>query len=137
MEGSGMSVILPEPGGSGLSESSLAVNRRLTKKFIAVNPVSLILIPHEKTKKPAGGYTMEPQPARDPQTVSLLEPSSQPTPQITVDGVDREVEFQLLGEWDAQVARGDTFTHKGKEWEVVDLWIDNGYEVRALVSARG
>jgi hypothetical protein len=29
------------------------------------------------------------------------------------------------------------FSHQGKEWEVVDLFFDNGYERRALVSARG
>lgn len=132
-----MSVVLPEPGGWGMSEASLAINRRLTKKFIDRLPVTITLIPHENVKQPAGGYRLEPQTARDPQVVTLIEPSGEPFPQVTTDGVDREVRFQLLGEWDCQVARRDTFTHQGREWEVVELWIHNGYEVRAMVSARG
>lgn len=134
-----MSIIIPEiPDPS--AGISLDVNRRLTKAFIDANPVTLMLIPRTREKKPAGGWAWVEQTPRDPQVLTLIEQtglSGEPRPQATVDGVDREVEFQLLGEWDSAIERGDVFTHSGKDWEVVDLYIDNGYEKRAMVSAHG
>jgi hypothetical protein len=118
----------------------LATNRRLTKAFIDFLPTELTLIPRARVKKPAGGYAWEEQAPRAPQTFTIIEGGgigALPRPTITADGVERVVEFQLLGEWNAELARGDVFTHKGKEWEVVDLFHDNEYERRALVSARG
>lgn len=118
----------------------LATNRMLTKAFIDFLPVELTLIPRAKVKKPAGGFAWEDQAPRDPQTFTLIESGTVgglPRPTVTADGVERVVEFELLGEWNAEVARFDVFTHQGKEWEVVDLFFDNQYERRALVSARG
>lgn len=115
----------------------LATNRRLTKAFIDFNPVTITLIPRAKVKKPAGGFAWEEQAPREPQVVTITEPATLPRPQVTVDGIDREVDFILIAEHSAQVARSDVFIHQGRDWEVVDLFIDNGYEIRALVSARG
>lgn len=56
---------------------------------------------------------------------------------MTVDGVERAVDFVMLGEWDADIALGDVFTHDGLEWDVVQLVHFNGYERRATVSRRG
>lgn len=120
--------------------ANLGFHRRLTKQFIDANPVSLVLSPRTKTKKPAGGWVWETGAARDPQIMTIIEETGlggMPRPQVAVDGIDREVEFTLLGEWNSALERGDVFTHQGKEWEVVDLYYDNGYERRALVSARG
>lgn len=115
----------------------LATNRRLTKAFIDVRPATITLIPRSRVKKPAGGWVWEEQAPRAPQVVTISEPPTLPRPTVTTDGVEREVDFILIAEWNAQVARGDVFVHKGKDWEVVDLYIDNEYEVRALVAARG
>lgn len=118
----------------------LATNRRLTKAFIDHAPVTITLIPRAKVKKPAGGFAWEEQTPRAPQVVTITEQSTiggQPRPNVTTDGIERSVEFILIAEYNAQVARGDVFTHAGRDWEVVDLYIDNGYEIRALVSARG
>lgn len=117
-----------------------ATNRRLTKSFIDVNPVTLTLVPREKVKQPAGGYKLTEQAPREPQVMTLIEQtglSGQPKPVVTLDGVERVVEFMLLGEWDCAMARFDVFQYQGKDWEVVDLYYDNGYERRALVAARG
>lgn len=118
----------------------LATNRRLTKAFIDFNPVTITLIPRAKVKKPAGGFAWEEQAPRDPQVFTITEQSTvggQPRPSLTSDGIEREVEFILIAEHTAQVARSDVFVHQGRDWEVVDLYIDNGYEIRALVAARG
>lgn len=132
-----MEIIVPNPV---LAPPTLGANRRLTKAFIDANPVTLTLIPRTRQKKAAGGWAWVEQTPRDPQVMTLIEQtglSGEPRPQVTMDGVEREVEFQLLGEWDSVIARGDVFTHSGKDWEVIDLYIDNGYETRAMVSARG
>lgn len=118
----------------------LNLNRRLTRTFIAQFPTTVVLTPRARVRKPSGGFSLVAGDPRPPQVVSLLEQGTVgglPRPTVTQEGVERVVEFQLLGEWDAQVETGDTFTHQGKEWEVVDTFYDNGYEVRALVSARG
>lgn len=119
---------------------NLALNRKLTKAFIDANPVTLILTPRTRAKKPAGGWAWEEGTPRDAQVMTLIEQtglSGQPKPVVTVDGVERRVEFELLSEWDAALTAGDVYTYQGKEWEVVELWIDNGYEKRAMVIARG
>lgn len=116
------------------------VNRTLTKQFIDALPTTVVLTPHAQVRKPAGGFVWEAGEPREPLVVTLSEQSTiggEPRPQITVDGVERVVDFELVAEWDAPIARFDSFTHQGKEWDVIDLYYDNGYEVRALVSARG
>lgn len=115
-------------------------NRSLTTAFIWQRPVTLVLTPRKRVKRPAGGFGWESLPPRGPQVMTLIEQGTvggQPKPNFTVDGIVRVVEFELLGEWDAQIARDDVFTYQGRDWEVIDLFIDNGYETRALVSARG
>lgn len=123
-----------------MSGINLAVNRKLTKAFIAFNPVTLVLTPRTKVKKPAGGFGWLDGAPRAAQVLTLIEQtglSGQPKPVRTVDGVERIVEFELLGEYGAAIQDWDTFSYQGKDWEVIDLYFDNGYEVRALVSARG
>lgn len=118
----------------------LALNRKLTKQFIDVLPVTLTLTPNARTRSATGGFTFAAGTPRAPQVFTLIEQgtvSGMPRPEITLDGIVRVVEFELLGEYDSELARYDTFTHQGKEFEVVDLFYDNGYERRALVSARG
>ena len=112
----------------------------MTKAFIDANPVTLVLTPRTREKKPAGGWAWKEGSPRAPQVMTLIEQtglSGQPKPVVTVDGVERRVEFELLSEWDAGLAAGDVYSYQGKDWEVVELWIDNGYEKRAMVVARG
>lgn len=116
---------------------NLPLHRRLTQSFIAANPVTLVLTPRTKEKKPAGGWAWVDGTPRDPQVLTLIEQTVNPRPQVTADGVDREVEFVLLGEWDALMDTGDVFTHQGRDWEVVEMFYDNGYEKRGMVSGRG
>lgn len=120
----------------------LSTQRRLTKAFIDTQPVSLALVPRNRVKTPAGGYKFEDQPARAPQVLRLIEPGAYggplPRPEITLDGVQRTVEFELLGEHDAVIGLYDTFQHPiGIRWEVVNLSFFNGWEQRALVSRIG
>lgn len=118
----------------------LPLNRKLTKQFIDQLPTSVVLTPNQRVRTPAGGYVLQPQTARPPQVMTLIEQGGTgglPRPIVTTDGVERVVEFELLGEHDAQMAVGDTFAHQGKDWELVGIFYENGYERRALVAARG
>lgn len=117
----------------------LATNRRLTKAFIDQLPTTLVLTPHRRVRGASGAFENQELPPREPQTFTIIEGGgvgALPRPTVTQDGVERVVEFELLGEHTAELAPRDTFTHQGKEWEVIDLFYDNGYERRALVSAR-
>ena len=115
----------------------LEVQRYLTKAFIEQYPEMISFIPRRKERKPAGGYVFVEEAPRAPQKVTFIEPGNDPTPMVTLDGVDREVVFEVLGAHDAHMARHDVFTHKNREWEIVEMFYDNGYETRALVSGRG
>jgi len=118
----------------------LTTNRRLTRAFIAVRPVQLVLTPYARQRTSSGGFDLVKQPNRVPQTMTIIESSGVgglPRPTATLDGAERRVEFQLLGYHDAIIAVRDRFTHQDKEWEVVEVFYDNEYERRALVSARG
>lgn len=115
----------------------LDTQRRLTKAFINTMPVSLVLTPRTKQSTPAGGFKWQDGAAREAQTLRLIEPSSDPTPTVTLDGVVRVVNYELLGEYNALMDRYDTFSYAGKEWEIVEMFIDNGWEKRAMVSGRG
>lgn len=115
----------------------LATQRRLTDAFIAVRPESIVFTPRNQMRRPAGGFAWTEGEPRPPQVVTFIESGSAPQPTVTLDGVERTVDFQLVASWDANIVRNDVFTHQGREWEVVELFYDNGYEVRALVSGRG
>lgn len=118
--------------------SELEVQRKLTHAFILTQPIDCVLIPRIKVKMPAGGFVWNEQPPRDSQVMRLIEPNnSAPTPTVTADGIEREVVFFLLGEWDATIGLFDIFTHAGHDWEVVQLAHHNGWETRASVARYG
>lgn len=117
--------------------SELTHQRRITTAFIATQPLTVQLIPQAKVKKPAGGFVWEDQPPRAPQTLRLIEPGGMPPPVVTADGVERTVDFELLGEWDAVIGLWDHFVYDLRQWEVVQLLHFNGWERRAVVSRRG
>lgn len=119
---------------------NLTVNRRLTKAFIDQNPVEIVMTPRHRERTAAGGFQWVDHRPRSPQVMTLIETGGVggiPRPTITQDGIDRVIEFQLLAEHDARMERYDVFEHDGKEWEVVELYHDNGYERRANVTRRG
>ena len=115
----------------------LATQRRVTKAFIDQLPTQLVLTPRTKTRQPAGGWILVDEAPREAQTFTVIEPPGSPIPTVTLDGIERRVEMELLGEYTAQMAVHDVFNHQGRDWEVVQMFYDNGYESRAWVSARG
>lgn len=117
------------------------IQRTLTRAFINTMPVTITLVPRVKVQKPAGGFTWQEQAARDPQVMRLIEPSTvngiAPNPIVTGDGVERRIEFTLLGAHDAIIGLYDVFEHAGHEWEVVQVAHPLPWEQRASVARRG
>lgn len=134
-------IVVPNPpwssGGVGSQGTELEVQRKITHSFILTAPVVVVLVPRSRVKQPAGGVVLQAGTARPAQTMRLIEPSSVPAPVVTLDGVQRIVEFELLGEYDSTIGVYDTFELDGKHWEVVGLGFFNGWEQRALVSRIG
>lgn len=113
------------------------MQRRMTTAFINTRPVTITLTPRTKQAQDTGGYKWVDGAARQPQTMRLVEPPSAPVAISTNDGEQRQVEFLLIAEPDAAIEENDTFSLNGHEWQILDLYPDNGYEVRAKVVRRG
>lgn len=123
-----------------MDSTELTINRLNTTAFISAKPTSLILTPRERVKTPGGGFKYEDRTPRSAQTFRIIELGMQSTPPIMTltDGKQREVDFWLLGEWDAAMAVDDWWrAEDGREWFVGDIVRDNGYETRGLVAERG
>lgn len=119
----------------------LAAQRRITRAFIAAHPVSVTLIPRSVVKTATGTKLVD-QPAREPQTVRLIDQSAAggTTPGVvtSADGQQRKVEFQMLGAFDAEFGLHDYWLDSaGVRLEVAELLPYNGYECRAQVVRYG
>lgn len=120
------------------SPAELKINRRNTKAFIAVKPTTITLKPQRKVRTGTGGYTIANDPDRAPQEFRVLDLTGDylpnMPPQRTIDGVQRAVEFEILGTWDALLEQHDMWAGpNGERWEVTAVHPENGYERRALV----
>lgn len=111
--------------------------RRITKAYVKAQPELINLVPHERLVDDQGGWTYIKKQPRFTQMFRLIEagqPGSNATRDVTgIDGISREVEFLLLGDHCAEVELYDRFELNGDEFEVVDIWADNGWEKRASV----
>jgi hypothetical protein len=113
--------------------SEIDMQRVQTDAFIQGNPTEIILVPRIRVQNPNGGWTWVKQVARDLQTFRLITANTGQTV-TTSNGVERTVDYELFGSWDAVVALGDVFTVDSDPYEVVSMYPANGYSVRALVS---
>lgn len=116
------------------------IQRKLTRAFIQTSPRCIQLVPYSRLRDDQGGWRYTRGETRPEQTFRFIE-AGQPGSNATrndlgVDGVRREYEFELLGEYCAVIDVGDRFTIKGVEYEVTDVWTDNGWETRASLIRR-
>lgn len=113
------------------------VNRRLTKLFIKIDPREIRLTPYQRLDDDLGGWRYVAGDTRPTQRFKFIE-SGQPGTNAArnatgSDGILREIEFEIVGFWDADITLYDRFTMEGDEFEVVQIWPDNGWEKRASV----
>lgn len=123
----------------GLTEE-LRINRVNTLAFIAADPLSLTLQVRSAVRTPSGAYSRERQSERPAQQFKLImqSPAGGSIEQRTEDGTERQVDYILLGAWDAEIEVGDYWDDGfGQRWEVRAIVPRNGYETRAVIEAHG
>lgn len=116
----------------------LATQRRITRAFIDADYEMITLMPRTQSKSSSGGYKYTKGTPRAPQKFHVVERVTNAMPRTRVQGGDqREEDFTLVGNWDAQVAVHDIFDLHSAQWEVVAVAHPNGYEQRATVLRYG
>jgi hypothetical protein len=136
-----MTIILPrppEPLPPGYISTELALLRDQTAWFIAANSIDLILTPVRRQRTGSGGTAIINLPNRPIQRMRLISMSASQKPKLTEDGVEREIDLTLLGEWDAQMDIGDWWLDgEGLRYDIIEMVPFNRYEVRGLVVKSG
>lgn len=123
-----------------MDAAELAIHRDQTVHFINDDPVSVVLTRHVTVRTDAGGTrtTSSPLPA---QIFRLIPQSASEKAVETPDGQLASRAYDLLAAWDADVARGDTFTHDRVEYLVAGPVLpeasSNVYQRKAAVVRRG
>ena len=113
--------------------AELAIQRSLTHQFILANPSVVVLVPRTRIRQANGGYRQMNGPARESQVMRLIE-QAPPSVVTLEDGTQRSLDYVLLADWNAQVAKGDVFSYEDDSLLVVELYHFNGYEIRASVT---
>lgn len=119
----------------------LKVNRLNTKAFIDANPTMVTLVP-QAMQKTGTGTKYVAQTPRLPQVMRIIDQTRtfgpEPGTAVGGDGKQRKLEYQLLGEWDAEMGLHDFWVDaNGIRWEIADLLPDQDYERRAQVIRYG
>lgn len=112
----------------------LETQRKLTAALIADDPTTATLVPVTRVRTASGGYVEQDGTPRDPQTfkLSLLAYDQRPT--ITVAGVERLMDYHLIGPHDMQIGVGDWWTdEQGTKYEVAGFTEGWEYETKAFV----
>lgn len=137
-----MPIIVPDPPRSTPQIDltlELAIQRENTSYYIAYDPVEITLIPRTQTRTASGGVKFEDGPPRLPQVMRLIPTTSDQKPTVTLDGKERQIDFTLMGQWDAQMEPYDYWRdEEGQKYEVVEI-ISAGkmYERKGLVVLHG
>jgi hypothetical protein len=119
------------------NERYLMVQRRMTEALIKDDPTTAELIPMSRVRTPSGGFQEVNGAPRAAQTfkLSLLAYDQRPT--ITVAGVERLMDFHLIGKYDMQIAVGDHWTDdEGTTYEIAGFSEGWDYMTKAFVFRR-
>jgi hypothetical protein len=117
--------------------SYLEAQRALTIKYIEYDPTEIVLIPYVDTPSATGGFTRTEGVPKAPQTFKRIAQSSA-RPIVTVAGVERIVDYVLLGAWDSNMEVGDHWTdpQDGAFYEVIAIEAGHGYERKGFVARK-
>jgi len=112
----------------------LEAQRRQTQALIANDPTSLQLVPRSRVSTATGGWEYQEQTPRALQVVkmSLLNHDQRPT--VTVAGVERVIDYHLIGPWNMTIEVGDLWAASdGTKWEVLGFSEGWGYMTKAFL----
>lgn len=124
---------------SGIAAVELAVMRRNTTEFIAADDREIVLTRTPRLDNGTGGTKAGVPTPLPAQTMRLLpQDASSSTERRLPDGAVVVPTWVLLGEYTADMKRGDTFPlPDGTTGEVVYVHEKRAYEVKGEVVARG
>jgi hypothetical protein len=122
-----------------MTGSELELQRKNTKAFIDANPTTVVLTPRVRQRRASGGWSWAPQPPRSPQILRLIpaavgQLAATDLAISTTGGVERRIDYEVLGEWNSSMFPGDVFTVDGDPYEIISMYPNNGYEIRATAS---
>lgn len=123
-----------------MDKTELKIHRMNTDAFIQERMTRVVLTPQNRERTAAGGYRNTDEAPRKPQEFRIIELGSSSSAPILreSEGSQRELVYWLLGSHDAIMEKDDYWkTEDGRDWIIVDVIRDNGYEVRGLVAERG
>lgn len=114
--------------------TTLTAQRRQTKALIDDDPTSVVLIPRVKSTTLAGAPSYVDGLPRAIQRFKLSLLAFDQRPTVTVNGVERRVDYHLIGEHNAVVEVGDHWTDSdGTHYEVIGFTEGWDYQIKAQV----
>jgi hypothetical protein len=121
----------------GIATGELALQRRLTRYFIAADSLDVVLMRSSYTDDGEGGSVRGVAAARTVQTMRLIPLQDGAAEQLTSNGTQVSPTYMLLGVYDADMERWDRFTVDGREYEVVSINQNRQYETKGEVAYLG
>jgi hypothetical protein len=113
----------------------LTAQRNATLAYIAYDPTTIELIPCTRAATPSGGFTEVDGTPRDAQSVKLIELAYDQRPTITVAGIERILDYHLMGRWDMAIDVGDYWIdEEGTRWDIVGFSEGWDYMTKAYAS---
>ena len=116
----------------GIPAPELAVHRLNTVAFIAADSFACVLNRAVPVSDGAGGKTVTYSPLAS-QTMRLIPLGDGATERQAEDGAMVRPTYMLLGRYDANMQRGDTFTKDGRRYRVVYINENSQYERKGEV----
>lgn len=115
------------------------IHRLNTKAFIDHRPTIVKLARPTFERAKTGGTKAVADTPLAGQTMRIVQQTTSNMVVTLTDGTQREVEFVLLAEFDADMQRDDFWKDEatGRYWVIGDVVRDNEYERRGLVVERG
>jgi hypothetical protein len=105
------------------SATETRMQRKLLREFVAAEPVQIAIFRPVMTKTLAGGLKKDTPIPLPPQTFRLV-PFKKRLTRITRDTPDGNIinlEYVLIGEYDADVRPGDFFTYDNGMYDVISI----------------
>lgn len=120
-----------------ISWVELSALRKGTVAFIKADANTFVLARSMFVDDGAGGHSRGAPSQLPPQLMRLIPLQDGSTLQLTADGEQIEPSYMLMGTWDADMERWDTFELGGRRYEIVSVNQNRQYETKGEVVYRG
>lgn len=117
----------------------MAIHRKNTTRFINADPTEITLLAQGSPTIVNGTKIDNGTAARDPQTFKIIWAGDNGIVRQISDGEGgvRRFNFIILGEFDAEMAIGDTWSNGSQKFVIEYIFPYNGYEVKGGGSSHG